>query len=45
MILGLRKDYNRDFYNPATMYVLGKNSSYLRMKKTHIISIEWKDLF
>ncbi|NJI03111.1 hypothetical protein BU586_10685 [Staphylococcus agnetis] len=45
MILGLRKDYNRDFYNPATMYVLGKNSSYLRMKRTHIISIEWKDLF
>ncbi|AXP51772.1 hypothetical protein M6K188_0401 [Staphylococcus aureus] len=43
MILGLRKSNNNDFYSPATMYVLGKNSSYRRMRRTHVISIEWKN--
>lgn len=44
MILGLKKGYNNDFYSPATMYILGKNSSYCRMRRTHIVSIEWKDI-
>ncbi|GAB5885703.1 hypothetical protein JMUB7556_28200 [Staphylococcus aureus] len=43
MILGLRKSNNNDFYSPATMYVLDKNSSYRRMRRTHVISIEWKN--
>ena len=43
MILGLKKGYNNDFYSPATMYILGKNSSYRSMRRTHIVSIEWKD--
>ncbi|PTE30693.1 hypothetical protein BUZ00_13210, partial [Staphylococcus gallinarum] len=44
MILGLKKGYNNDFYSPATMYILGKNSSYRRMRRTHIVSIVWKDI-
>lgn len=43
MILGLRKGYNSDFYSPATMYVLGKNSSYLRMRRTYITDINWEN--
>ncbi|WP_154835883.1 PBECR4 domain-containing protein [Staphylococcus pasteuri] len=42
MILGLKKGYNSDFFIPATMYILGKNSSYRRMRRTDIIDIEWK---
>ncbi|EKS23842.1 MULTISPECIES: PBECR4 domain-containing protein [Staphylococcus] len=42
MILGLKKGYNSDFFIPATMYILGKNSSYRSMRRTDIIDIEWK---
>ncbi|MEN4441210.1 PBECR4 domain-containing protein [Staphylococcus hominis] len=43
MILGLKKGYSSDFYVPATMYILGKNSPYRKMRRTHIIDITWKD--
>lgn len=43
MILGLKKGYSSEFYVPATMYILGKNSPYRKMRRTHIIDITWKD--
>ncbi|MGW7932796.1 hypothetical protein ACWEWU_14340 [Staphylococcus xylosus] len=43
MILGVKKGDNSDFYIQATMYVLGENSSYRSMRRTHIIDTAWKE--
>lgn len=41
MFLGLRKGEYDQFYYPATMYVLGKNSKYNSLKRSHIAEVEW----
>ncbi len=41
MFLGLRKSEEDEFYYPATMFVLGKNSKYNSLKRSHIAEIEW----
>ena len=43
MLLGLKIDYNKRYFIPATMYQLNDSSIYNRIKRTRIIDITWQD--